>query len=90
MLMMEIHAISDESEKAYATNVYLRAEYETNEVDVGFITAKVKFSPIEARSIPRLELVGACLIVKPVDLTKYGILKNFTWLIVLQQFAGSK
>ena len=64
---VQIHAFSDASEKAYATSVYLRVEYETNEVDVRFITAKAKVSPIKAQSIPRLELLGACLMAKLVD-----------------------
>ena len=60
---MHIHAFSDASEKAYATSVYFRVEYETNEADVRFIAAKAKVSPIKAQSIPRLELLGACLML---------------------------
>ena len=85
---VQIHAFSDASEKAYATSVYLRVEYETNEVDVRFITAKAKVSPIKAQSIPRLELLGACLMAKLVDTIKctleaeldIGNIETFYWV----------
>ena len=64
---VEIHAFSDASERAYATVVYMRILYESGEVDVQFIAAKAKVSPLKKQSIPRLELIGAALMAKFVS-----------------------
>eukprot|EP00112_Aurelia_sp_Birch-Aquarium-sp1_P002090 Seg1227.8 transcript_id=Seg1227.8/GoldUCD/mRNA.D3Y31 product="hypothetical protein" protein_id=Seg1227.8/GoldUCD/D3Y31 len=62
---VEIHDFSDE--KAYATVVYLRIEYVTGEIEVKFVASKSKVAPIKQQSIPRLELLGACLMAKLVS-----------------------
>ena len=85
---VQLHAFSDASEKAFATSVYLRVEYKTDEVDVRFIAAKAKVSPIKAQSIPRLELLGACLMsqlvgtVKPILEAELGIqnIETYYWV----------
>ena len=64
---VQIHAFSDASEIAYATVVYLRILYDSGEVDVQFIAAKAKVSPLKKHSIPRLELIGATLMAKFVS-----------------------
>ena len=64
---IEIHGFSDASERAYATVVYLRIEYVTGEVQVKFVSSKSKVAPIKQQSIPRLELLGACLMAKLVN-----------------------
>ena len=64
---IEIHGFSDASERAYATVVYLRIEYVTGEVQVKFVSSKSKVAPIKQESIPRLELLGACLMAKLVN-----------------------
>ena len=64
---VEIHGFSDASEKAYATVVYLRIEYITGEIEVKFVASKSKVAPIKQQSIPRLELLGACLMAKLVS-----------------------
>ena len=64
---IQIHAFSDASEIAYATVVYLRILYDSGEVDVQFMAAKAKVSPLKQQSIPRLELIGATLMAKFVS-----------------------
>ena len=59
-----IHGFSDASERAYAAVVYLKIEYESGEVDIKFVASKTKVAPIKKQSIPRLELLGACLLAK--------------------------
>ena len=61
---IEIHVFSDASERAYTTVVYMRILYESGEVDVQFIAAKAKVSPLNKRSISRLELIHAALMAK--------------------------
>ena len=63
---IEIHGFSDASERAYAAVVYLRVLYKSGEVEVRFISSKAKVAPIKKQSIPRLELLGACLLAKLV------------------------
>ena len=64
---IEIHGFSDASERAYAAVVYVKVEYESGLIDVKFVTSKSKVSPIRKQSIPRLELLGACLLADLVN-----------------------
>ena len=64
---VQIHALSDASEKAYASVVYLHIVYVSDEIDSQFLASKAKFSSLKKQGIPRLELLGACLMSKLVD-----------------------
>ena len=64
---LELHGFSDASEKAHGCVVYLRIVYDTGEIEVRFLAAKSKVNPIKKQSIPRLELLGACLWTHLVD-----------------------
>ena len=64
---VEIHGFSDASKMAYATIVYLRVIYESGEITTKFIASKSKVVPIKQQSNPRLELLGACLMVRLVE-----------------------
>lgn len=64
---VEMHGFSDASERAYASVVYLRVEYESGEIEIKFIASKSKVCPIKSQSIPRLELLGALLLSKLVN-----------------------
>ena len=55
------------AKKAYASVVYLRTIYDTGEVDLKFLAAKAKIAHLKSQSIPRLELLGACLMSQLVD-----------------------
>ena len=70
---IEIHGFSDASERAHGSVVYLRIVYETGEIDVRFIAAKSKVNPIKKQRIPRLELLGACLLNKLVDTVRTAL-----------------
>ena len=59
-----LHSFSDASEKAYAAAVYTRHEYEDQSVTTQLIASKTRLSPLEAISIPRLELMGALIGVR--------------------------
>lgn len=56
---LTIHTFSDASEKAYAAATYVRHEYEDGTVSTRLVAAKSRLAPLEAMSIPRLELMGA-------------------------------
>lgn len=70
---IELHGFSDASERAHGCVVYVRIEYETGEVDTRFIASKAKVNPIKKQSIPRLELLGACLLAKLVESIKQSL-----------------
>jgi hypothetical protein len=56
----EIHVFVDASERAYGTVAYSRTTVE-GVSEVKFIAAKSKVTPLTSISIPRLELMAACL-----------------------------
>ena len=60
----ELHCFSDASEKAYPANVYLRSTYDDERVDVNLIVSKTRVAPLKKQSIPRLELLGATILVR--------------------------
>jgi hypothetical protein len=59
-----LHSFSDASEKAYAAVVYARHEFEDKSVTTQLIASNTRLSPLKARSIPRLELMGALIGVR--------------------------
>jgi hypothetical protein len=60
-----LHVFSDASSEAFGAVVYVREEIEGT-VNVRFVASKAKVAPLKTISIPRLELMGACLGVKLV------------------------
>ncbi len=72
---VQLHGFLDASIQAYAAVVYLRIEYVCGKVEIKFLASKSKVSPIKSQSIPRLELLGACLLAKLVN-TLSEILKE--------------
>lgn len=61
---VSFHVFSDASKSAYAAVVYIRFGYKDGSIEVGFVIAKAKVSPLRAVSIPRLELMAAVLGVR--------------------------
>jgi len=57
---LDLHVFCDASEKAFSAVAYLRCET-SNQVDVSFVMAKSRVSPLRPMSIPRLELQAAVL-----------------------------
>ena len=57
----KLHVFVDASQKAYAAVVYQRIVYQNGKISVAFVASKSKVAPLNAVSIPRLELMGAML-----------------------------
>ncbi len=53
------HVFADASEVAFGYTCFLRTLYEDNSVDVSLVLANARLAPLEARTIPRLELMAA-------------------------------
>jgi len=62
----EIHGFSDASPQAIAAVVYSRWQSSTGEISVRIVCSKTKVAPLKRQTIPRLELMGAVLLVKLV------------------------
>ncbi|XP_074034243.1 uncharacterized protein [Leptinotarsa decemlineata] len=56
--LKKIHIFCDSSEEAFAVKAYLRIIFETH-IEVSFVKAKARVSPLKPISIPRLELQAA-------------------------------
>ena len=61
---MTLHWFSDASEQAYVRVVFLRMTNSKGSVHTSLIMSKTKVAPIKRLTIPRLELCGACILVK--------------------------
>ena len=57
------HVFSTASEDAYAAVMYERNVYEDRSVSISFITSKSRETLLNSHSIPRLELLGAILVL---------------------------
>jgi len=55
------HVFTDASQEAYAAVMFQRNIYDDGSLSVSFIASKSKVAPLNAQSIPRLELLGAIL-----------------------------
>ena len=62
---LSLHTYVDASESAYGAVVYARCQYEDGSVSTNIVAAKTRVSPNIATSIPRLELMGAIVGVRP-------------------------
>ena len=59
-----LHVFVDASQEAYGAVAYLRHEYEDGSVTCRFIAAKSRVAPLNAVSIPRIELMAAVIGVR--------------------------
>jgi len=59
-----LHHFSDASMNGYGTVSYLRVVTEDKKVHCSFMLAKERLTPIKSVSIPRLELMAACIAVQ--------------------------
>lgn len=57
------HVFCDASKEAYAAVIFARVEC-VSQVNVSFITAKARVAPVTPMTIPRLELLAACMGVR--------------------------
>lgn len=58
-----LHMFSDASATSYAACVFLRSE-SVGKVKVNFVISKAKLAPLPRTTMPRLELLGACIGVR--------------------------
>jgi hypothetical protein len=61
---IQLHCFSDASKAVYAASVYIRSSYSDGHIDVNLVTAKTRVAPLQKQSIPRLELLGANILVR--------------------------
>ncbi|XP_067023076.1 uncharacterized protein [Acropora muricata] len=79
----ELHCFSDASEKAYAASIYVCSIYEDGRIDVKLVASKTKVAPLKKQSIPRLELLGATILVRLAKTTQNALpqkLKTLFWV----------
>ena len=66
---IQIHGFSDASSLAYAAVLFLRVEYEDGSISCKFLASKLRVAPLKrSLSIPRLELMGAVLLARLIQL----------------------
>ena len=63
VIKVSLHTFVDAFQKAYGAVIYKRIKYKDQLLSVRLVAAKTKVAPIQLQSvsIPRLELMGACL-----------------------------
>ena len=61
---MQLHCFCDASEEAYCAAVYIAIKYSSGRKSSRLVAAKTKVAPLDATSVPRLELMGAVVAVK--------------------------
>ena len=79
----ELHGFADASQKAYACVIYLRC-VTANHVFTQFLASKTRVAPLNAKTIPRLELLSCLLLsrlMKTVleSLTNVAVGESFCW-----------
>ena len=60
---IQLHCFFDASEKAFATVIYIRTEYQ-GAANVSFVASKSRITSLKKMTIPRKELLGALLAAK--------------------------
>ena len=60
---VELHCFADASESAYAACCYVKCVYGLA-IRVNLVFGKNRIAPVAAHSLPRLELLGACLLAR--------------------------
>ena len=84
ILSVQLHGFSDASKSAYGANIYLRIETPSS-ISTRLITSKTKVAPLKEESIPRLELLAACILaklitsVKAILEPKFNIARTVCW-----------
>lgn len=79
----ELHGFSDASEIAFGACVYLRAISIDNQVSTQLVCSKSRVAPLKQQTIPRLELCGATLLAKLMNITftalEMNIQESYYW-----------
>ena len=69
-LSVELHGYCDASQEAYAAVVYIRATYTAGPPSSHLVVSKTRVAPLNARTIPQLELCGAQLLATLLTTTR--------------------
>ncbi|XP_076660035.1 uncharacterized protein LOC143363312 [Halictus rubicundus] len=64
---VELHGFSDASTVAYSAVVYAKCISSSGEITISFLAGKSKVAPLNPLTIPRLELQGACLMIRLIE-----------------------
>jgi hypothetical protein len=80
---IQIHGLSDASEKAYGAYIYIRSNNQEGMTTVKLLCAKSRVSPLKQVSLPRLDLCGAVLLArllkKTLDSTQWSKVNITLW-----------
>jgi hypothetical protein len=80
---IELHGFSDASERAYGAAIYLKTIDKSGHVQVQLLIAKSRVAPLKSLTIPRLELLAACLLAqlanKVIGTLNTEITQQFYW-----------
>ena len=71
----QLHGFCDASEQAFAACVYLRA-INKDKVSTQLICSKSRVAPLKQQTIPRLELCGATLLAKLMNIVRDSLAMN--------------
>ncbi|XP_055922810.1 uncharacterized protein LOC129953594 [Eupeodes corollae] len=75
---IELHGFCDASSLAYGAVLYTRCKIAEGVYKITIIAAKTKVAPLKPISIPRLELCGALLLVRLINLIKTSLSCKFS------------
>ncbi|XP_022168208.1 uncharacterized protein LOC111032244 [Myzus persicae] len=64
---LEIHGFCDASQEAFGCCIYIKSISTTGNVNISLFTSKSRVAPIQASTIPRLELSGALLLAESLS-----------------------
>lgn len=81
-ISIQLHGFSDASKQAYAAVVYLRSCYDDGRVVVSLVCSKTRVSPVKEQTIPRLELLGACILTRLMNTVQKSLpeeIEKFYW-----------
>lgn len=79
---VRLHGFSDASKQAYAAVVYLQSSYDDGRVAVRLLCSKTRVAPVKQQSIPRLKLLGACILARLMNTVQNSLpeeIRKFYW-----------
>ena len=76
LIEQQVHGFCDASERAYAAAIYLRSVYRNGDVKVCLISSKTRVAPLKRQTIPRLELLGATILARLINVVMNCLTSN--------------